>query len=68
MWYLHACPRCGGDMRDDESPGAPQCLSCVQCGHEVHPGHLAVARPAKERRIPHNLAMPGVPVQQRISA
>ncbi len=32
MYWLKACPRCGGDLRDEQDHYGPY-VACVQCGY-----------------------------------
>jgi hypothetical protein len=39
MMLLKSCPRCHGDMMQEELPGEIE-IVCLQCGHRTYPEAL----------------------------
>jgi transcription initiation factor TFIIIB Brf1 subunit/transcription initiation factor TFIIB len=49
MILLKSCPRCHGDMLQEDLPGETE-LVCLQCGHRTYPEAQA-KQPAEPPRI-----------------
>ncbi|MDP2953972.1 MAG: hypothetical protein Q8O76_11735 [Chloroflexota bacterium] len=35
-WWFKACPKCGGDLYEDQSWGGTE-IKCLQCGRSLSP-------------------------------
>jgi len=66
MWSK-ACPRCLGDLFAQRHLGNEIEVSCLQCGHVLHPAQLrALVLTLQQRRSP--LVAAPVPIESRRKA
>lgn len=57
MFWLHSCPKCGGDLYEQRDQYGPY-IACVQCGHYLSDAEVANLKLVWEGQVSERVETP----------